>query len=391
MKKNLLFVIPSLCSGGAEKSLITLLSLIDSTKYNIDLFLFRKEGLFLPNVPDYVNIIDGGESYSLFDGAATEHIKANLKKLRFDKILNRVAYSKALASGNREKIWQSLKTAFPKNKKHYDAAVGYLEGNAIYYCVDCVDADIKIGYIHNDYSKLGLDKNFDKLYFGKLDKLVSVSEECCDVLQNIFPEFGEKILKIENISSPVALRLLAGNAAEEYEGINSKILLTVGRHNKQKGYDIAVAAAELLDKNGVDFRWFSIGKGELMPQIEDRIKEKHLEGKFILLGERANPYPYINGCDIYVQPSYYEGKSIAIDEAKCFAKPIVATKFSTVFDQLEDGETALLAEIDAQSVAEKIMQLINDKELCSKLSDNLRCTHRGNEDELDKFYAMLEG
>lgn len=390
MKKNLLFVIPSLCSGGAEKSLITLLSLIDSTKYNIDLFLFRREGLFLPNVPDYVNIIDGGESYKLFDGAAAEYIKTNLKKLRFDKILNRIYYSKALASGNRARIWKYLKTAFPKNKKHYDAAIGYLEGNTIYYCVDCVDADIKIGYIHNDYSKLNLDISFDKPYFEKLNKLVSVSEECCDVLKNIFPEFSEKVLKIENISSPGALCLLAVNAAEEYEGVGSIILLTVGRHNKQKGYDIAVDAAEILDKNGVDFKWFSIGKGELMPQIEEKIKEKHLEKKFILLGERANPYPYISGCDIYVQPSYYEGKSIAIDEAKCFAKPIVATRFSTVFDQLANGETALLAEIDAQSVAEKIIQFINDKELCKKMSDKLKHTHKGNEEELEKFYAMLE-
>ncbi len=390
MKKNLLFVIPSLCSGGAEKSLITLLSLIDSTKYNIDLFLFRREGLFLPNVPDYVNIIDGGESYKLFDGAAAEYIKTNLKKLRFDKILNRINYSKALASGNRAKIWKYLKTAFPKNKKHYDAAIGYLEGNTIYYCVDCVDADIKIGYIHSDYEKLELDKNFDVEFFNKLNYLVGVSEQCGKVLCENFTELNDRIKVIENVTSPTVLKKLSEDIITEYENIFVPIILTVGRISSPKGYDIAVDAAEILDKNGVDFKWFSIGKGELMPQIEEKIKEKHLEEKFILLGERANPYPYISGCDIYVQPSYYEGKSIAIDEAKCFAKPIVATKFSTVFDQLANGETALLAEIDAQSVAGKIMQLINDKELCKKMSDKLKHTHKGNEEELEKFYAMLE-
>jgi glycosyltransferase involved in cell wall biosynthesis len=52
-----------------------------------------------------------------------------------------------------------------------------------------------------------------------------------------------------------------------------------------------------------------------------------------MLGEKANPYPYINQCDIYVQTSRYEGKSIAIDEAKCLLKPIVVTNFPTVFDQ----------------------------------------------------------
>ena len=390
MKKNLLFVMPSLCSGGAEKSLVTLLSLIDSTKYNIDLFLFRREGLFLPNVPEHVNVIDGGESYGLFDGAAAEYIKASVKKLRFDKILNRIRYSKALASGDREKIWQCLKTAFPKNKKHYDAAIGYLEGNAIYYCVDCIDADKKIGYIHSDYNKLELNKDFDLDFYKKLDYLVGVSEQCGKVLCDNFCEINDRIRVVENITSPLVLKNLSEDTIPEYENISAPKILTVGRISSPKGYDIAVDAAEILDKNGINFKWFSIGKGELMPQIEERIKEKHLEEKFILLGERANPYPYISGCDIYVQPSYYEGKSIAIDEAKCFAKPIVATKFTTVFDQLAQGETALLAEIDAQSVAEKITELINDKTLCQKLTDNLNSTHKGNEEEIEKFYAMLE-
>ena len=147
---------------------------------------------------------------------------------------------------------------------------------------------------------------------------------------------------------------------------------------------------EVLLENGVDFKWFAIGKGELKDKIEEKISRYGLQEKFILLGEKSNPYPYIKNCDIYVQPSNYEGKSIAIDEAKAFAKPIVATKFTTVFDQLSDGETALLAEINAQSVAEKITQLINDESLCKKLSDTLARTHKGNEEELEKFYKLLE-
>ncbi len=390
MKKNLLFVIPSLCSGGAEKSLITLLSLIDYGKYDVDLFLFRKEGLFLPNVPKQVNILDSGESYSSFDGSMTGYIKSNLKVLNFGKIINRIKYSKALSSGDREQIWECLKKVFPKNTKHYDAAIGYLEGNSIYYCIDCINADKKIGYIHSDYSKLPLDKDFDTGFFNKLDFLASVSDECVKVLKKTFPEINNRIRVIENITSPTVLNEFSTGTAPEYKNAAVPIILTVGRISQPKGYDIAVDAAEILKKSGVDFKWFSIGKGVLTPQIEEKIKEKNLEDNFILLGERANPYPYIKDCDIYVQPSYYEGKSIAIDEAKCFAKPIVATKFSTVFDQLADGETALLAEIDAQSVADKIMQLINDKELCEKLSDNLNRTHQGNEEELGKFYSLLE-
>ena len=162
MKKSLLFILPSLAGGGAEKSLITLLSLIDYSRYDVDLFLFRREGLFLPNVPEEVNIIDGGEGYSLFDGEAAAYIKKCVKNLRFFDAVNRIIYSCAVAKGDRKAIWTSLKKTLPKVKKHYDVAIGYLEGNANYYCVDCVDADIKIGYVHNDYSKLGFDENFDR-------------------------------------------------------------------------------------------------------------------------------------------------------------------------------------------------------------------------------------
>jgi len=390
MKKSLLFILPSLAGGGAEKSLITLLSLIDYSRYDVDLFLFRREGLFLPSVPREVNIIDGGEGYSYFDGEASVHIKKCIKSLHFSAAVNRILYSRAVAKGDRKAIWRCLKKALPKTGKHYDVAVGYLEGNANYYCVDCTDADVKIGYIHNDYSKLGLDENFDRPFFEKLDKLISVSPECSDVLKKTFPEMAERIFTVENISSPEALRQLAVENPAEYTGVEEKILLTVGRFSEQKGYGTAVDAARILKDNGAAFKWFAIGKGELKSTIEEKINRYGLQEDFILLGEKSNPYPYIDNCDIYVQPSNFEGKSIAIDEAKAFSKPIVATKFSTVFDQLSDGETALLAEIDAADVANKITQLINDEALCKSLSDTLARTHKGNEEELEKFYALLE-
>jgi len=391
MKKKLLFIMPDLGSGGAEKALITLLNLFDYNKYDVDLFLFRRQGLFLPSVPPQVHITDGGNDYELFDGSASACIKSSVKKLNFSFAANRMKYAKALESGDKTAVWNCIKKALPKTDKHYDVAVAYLEGNSVYYCVDCVDADKKIGYVHNDYNKLGLDKNFDRPFFEKLDYLVSVSDICVDVLRENFPDLKEKIRLMLNIVSPTILKSLGKENAEEYKNTGSKILLTVGRFSSQKGYDMAVDAAKILSDKGLDFKWFAIGKGDLQTQISDRIRELGLEDKFILLGERANPYPYINNCDIYVQPSYFEGKSIAVDEAKIFAKPIVCTKFPTVYDQLTNGETALLAEINAESIAEKIETLINSEELCKALSENLKKEKCGNEEEIDKFYALLEG
>ena len=382
---------PALGSGGAEKALTTLLNLFDFDSYDVDLFLFRRQGLFLSNVPPQVNIIDGGKDYELFDASASACIKSSVKKLNFSLAANRMKYAKALESGNKTAIWNCIKKALAKIDKHYDIAVAYLEGNSIYYCVDCVDADFKIGYVHNDYNGLGLDKNFDRPYFEKLDYLVSVSDECVSVLKEIFPEFESKIKLMLNIVSPKILESLGKKDAEEYKNNDAKKLLTVGRFSSQKGYDMAVNAADILNRKGYDFKWYSIGKGQLEEQIKEQIRSLGIEDKFILLGERSNPYPYIKNCDIYVQPSYFEGKSIAIDEAKIFRKPIVCTSFPTVYDQLTDNETALLAQINAESIAEKIEELLNSEELCKKLSNNLSKEKAGNEEEIDKFYTLLEG
>ncbi len=390
MKKDVLFIMPNLGSGGAEKALTTMLSLFDYGRYEVDLMLFRREGLFLPDVPTEVNIIDGGENYCAFDASASAYIKSRLIRFDISSVINRIVYSKALNANNRSKAWRCMKKALAKPQKHYDVAIAYLEGNSIYYCVDCIDADKKIGYVHNDYNGLGLDKNFDRPFFEKLDYLVTVSDECANVLRETFSEAASKVRMLENLISPSLLKSLAKNIPDEYK-TNSKKLLTVGRFSSQKGYDMAVEAAEILDKKGYDFKWFAVGKGDLMPQIQQEISKRSLQEKFILLGEKSNPYPYINSCDIYVQPSYFEGKSIAIDEAKAFAKPIVCTSFPTVYDQLTDGKTALLAETNPQSIAEKIEVLLNDETLCTTLSDNLKKEKIGNEEEIDKFYRLLEG
>ena len=396
MKKRLLFVMESMGSGGGERSLLSLLQLIDYGKYDVDLLLFSPSGLFMGMIPPQVNLISFGKSYDSFVQPVNASVKAYLTKGNVKVAYNRIMYSKTVNGKGgstlyRDQLaWKYMRCAFENTLPEYDAAIGYLEGKPNFFVADCVKAKIKIGYIHSDYRKLEMDKKFDEKTFEKLDYIVGVSEKCAEILREEFPDLKEKILAVENITSPTVLQKMADESVAEYENVNSEILLTVGRIAPPKGYDIAVDAAEILVKNGVDFKWFAIGRGELQAEIEQKIKEKNLENKFILLGERANPYPYIAGCDIYVQPSYFEGKSIAIDEAKCFAKPIVATKFTTVLDQLADGETAVLAQINAESVAEKIMQLISDNELCEALSENLKKEKLGNEEEIEKFYNMLD-
>ncbi len=388
--KKLLFIMPKLGVGGAEKSLISLLQLFDYSAYDVDLLLFRKEGAFLADVPEQVNIIDAGEEYLSFDGSALEYIKGCLKKFNVSHILNRTAYSKTVSSGDLGKSWKCLKKVMAAPTKHYDTAIAYLEETSTYFCADCVSADKKIAYVHCDYRKLINRPEFDGKYYKKFDRIVTISDECLISFAEVFPDCREKLTVIENITSAKAVRKFAEKPIDDFGADGKPKILTVGRLAPPKGYDMAVDAAKILSDKGYKFKWFAIGSGDLEQQIKQQIKQLGLEDKFILLGERANPYPYIKNCDIYVQTSYSEGKSIAIDEAKIFAKPIVCTSFPTVYDQLTDGKTALLAEINAESIAEKIEILLNDDSLCKALSENLKKEKAGNEEEIDKFYQLPE-
>ncbi len=396
MKKKILFVMENMGSGGGERSLLSLLQMIDYEKYEVDLLLFKSAGLFLGMVPEQVNILTFDKPYTQFRQPAVKSAVSLFLSGRPALALKRVLYSRTVNSSSGsprsrdQHAWKYLKGFLTKTEKKYDAAVGYLEGIPNFYVADCARADTKIVYVHNDYRKLEMDAEIDSVFFSEVDYIVTVSEECEKVLREVFPQYAEKVRMIENITSSKILGKMAAENVEDFDKkSDEKFLLTIGRISQQKGYDLAIDAAEILVKKGFNFKWFSIGKGEMKDELLQKIKEKNLEEIFIFLGERANPYPYLSKCDIYVQPSYFEGKSIAIDEAKCLAKPIVATKFTTVYDQLADGETAVLAEMNAESIAEKIAQLIDDENLAKKLSGNLKKMKHGNEEEVQKFYALL--
>ncbi len=387
MKERILFVIPSLRSGGAEKSLISLLSLMNYEKYDVDLLCFRRDGLFYDKIPQEVNVIKGTEDYEMFDGDAKAATIYFLKKGKFPSLLDRVKYTRKSLTENER--WNLLKKQLPAMKKEYDCAVGYLEGNASYFVAENVQAKRKICYVHNDFKKLGLCKEKSRELFTKCDKVVTVSQACLDSLTDEFSELCEKFMIIENITSPKIINeyALEQKPYEKDKGLFR--ITTVGRLASQKAIDLAVKASAILKEKGYVFKWYHIGTGALKEEIKSLISTLGVENEFILLGEKSNPYPYIGQCDIYVQPSRYEGKSIAIDEAKCLCRPIVTTNFTTVADQIQDGVNGLVCKMDENDIAAKIETLLNDEGLRKKLTYNLSKEKTGNEEELEKFYSIL--
>ena len=389
--KKILFIMNNLNCGGAEKALVSLLKTIDYSQYEVDLLLFRHEGIFLKQVPEEVNILPEPFGYKYYDMSSIKAIKELLKQGRIGDAIRRI---KAIFIYKSEKdtyrcgqkVWPYVSKIFGKLNKKYDVAIGYLENNPIYYCVDNVDAKKKIGFIHNDYDKLGLNPIGDRIYFNELDNIVTISEECAEVLKNRFPEYKDKVRVMYNIVSPSIINEMA---KEKIDINNAEInLVTVGRLNYQKGYDMAIEACKKLVEKGYDIKWNILGEGEERANLEGLIKKYNLQDRFILLGIKENPYPYVQNADIYVQTSRFEGKSIAIDEAKILNKPILVTNFTTVRDQISDGVNGIIVDMNVDSIVDGLETLIKDSNLRNKLKKNLANEELGTENEIEVFYSL---
>lgn len=378
--------------GGAEKSLISLLHTLDYSKVEVDLFLFKHEGMFFSKLPKQVNILEVPQHYPYFDMSIKAAVKDCIKNKRMNLVLPRISSgyiyrTEKNAAKREQRAWKYIAKSFPILNKEYDAAFGYLEKSPIYYIVDKVKARTKIGFIHNDYDKLGMDPILDYPYFSKLDKIITVSEACVDILKERFPHYEHKIDLMYNIISPATIIEMANTDIEiSRSSIN---IASVGRLNHQKGFNLAIEACEKLVNDGYDIKWYIVGEGEERKHLEQLIKDKQLQHAVILTGIQENPYPYILHCDLYVQTSLFEGRCLTITEAKILKKPIVSTNFKVIYDQLSDEINGLIVNKDANSIYQGIKKLIDNESLRNHFINNLMKETLGTEREIEKLYQWI--
>jgi len=380
--------------GGAEKSLISILQTIDYDKYNVDIQLFKTEGLFLKQVHEKANLLSPLDSYKYFDMPFVQALTKSFLKGRFDIVFNRLLFgyvfkTEKKPSRREQRCWKYVSRCIPKNNKKYDAAIGFLEKNPIYYCIEKIKAKKKIGFIHNDYDKLEMDKTIDKPYFKYLDAIVTDSEECKAVLVKNFPESQYKIKIVANIVSPTLINKLSNESITDFPKKNTYNIISIGRLDPQKGYDFAIDALKIVKEKGFSFHWTILGEGQLKQNMLNQIETNNLQNNVSFLGIKENHYPYVKLADLYMQTSRFEGKSIAIDEAKILNKSILVTNFSTVNDQITNNKTGMIVDMNAEAIAKGIIELITNKDLSKKLTKNLSNEILGTESEIEKIYDLI--
>lgn len=392
-KKKILFVNYSLHSGGIEKSLVTILSLFDYEKYEVDLQLFANEGLFLERVPRKVNLLEPlfPEAYRLnIRQAFPALLKQGHPLLALCRLLVSFAGLRGTMGERLVRMWKVERLFARSNRKEYDCAVAFMEGQPIYYNVEKVKSAVKIGFIHGDYEAMGLRADFDRAYVEKLDALCTVSESCLASLRRVFPRQAERCHVIFNIISADFMHTLAQQGSGFDDGFSGLKILSIARLSHQKGLDIALPAVAALAKQGLAFRWYIIGVGPEEASLKAAVKECALTDRVIFLGERANPYPYLKDCDVYLQPSRFEGKSIAVDEAMVMCRPILLTDFSTAADQINSGVNGLIVPMTPEGVEQGLRTLLTDRTVRDAFSQALARGKYSNEDEIKKLYALME-
>jgi glycosyltransferase involved in cell wall biosynthesis len=385
MKLKILFVIDSLNSGGAEKSLVSLLSLLDYDKYDVDLLMFSRKGLYLSLLPKEVNVIVDSEA---LENLQRKNLKQLYYKLGNSLSLRNPIYKNFFHSAQINWKWKS-KIIKQLNKK-YNVAIAYSQGFPTYFVAEKVESTKKYCWINTDYKKASYNKRFDEHFYNYFDNIVAVSESNKEIFIKEMPSAKDKTLVIYDIISPKLVRSMSEQPAafqDNYKGIK---ILTIGRLVEVKGYDLAIKACYQLKKQGINFKWYSIGEGGLKPKLEKLVKDYGLEDTFVFLGPHQNPYNYLKMCDIYVQPSRFEGFGMAIAEAKILHKPIISTNFPVVYNQIENGDNGIIVSMSPNEISQGIKKIIRNKELKEKIISNLKHESIGTENEIHKLYRLIE-
>ncbi|QEL86299.1 glycosyltransferase [Bacillus mycoides] len=397
-KKKILITSFDMAIGGVERSLIGLLNTIDYSKYDVDLMLFKHEGEFLFLLPKMPNLLKEVKQYTTFRKSIKQILQEGQITIGLTRTLGRIlgdAHGRYVKSEEAGYLviqygWRITLPFIPKLEEEYDVAISFLWPH--YFIGDKVRAKRKIGWIHTDYSNIKLNTDMEYKMWSKMDNIVAVSEGCRDSFLSSLPNVNKKVEIIENILSPEFVREQAyqEDITEEIQVKSEKVkLVTVGRLSYAKGIDLAMYALRDLVDQGYDIEWYVVGYGAQEAELRELLAELNLEKRFFLLGKKTNPYPYIKACDIYVQPSRYEGKAVTVREAQIIGKPVLITNFSTANSQVRDGVDGIVTEMGINGIANGIKKLIGDKELREKLAENTLKGEYGNRNEIDKLYALF--
>lgn len=398
MKKKCIFIaIHYLEIGGAEISLIGLLNAIDYSRYEVDLFVYSHQGELMKLIPKEVNLLPEISKYAQIEQPMISVLKRGYVDVVLARLWAKVrfaAYARRVKPKDGSAVFQYVANAVTPclpSLHHlgmYNLAISFLTPHNI--VLEKVQARKKIAWIHTDYSRIDVNAALELPVWNGYDYIASISPDVSRTFLSVFPSLQGKLVEIANILSPAFVR----NRAEEQVdlsvfGDEAVKLLSIGRFTYPKNFDNVPDILRRIREHGIDARWYLIGYGGDESLIRQRIREAGMENYVVIIGKKANPYPYIQACDLYIQPSRYEGNSVTVREAQMLCKPVVVADYPTAASQIQNEKDGVIVPLENAACAEGIVRVIQDAELQSQLIQFLNAHDYGNEGEVEKIYKLI--
>lgn len=403
MKKRIFIAIHYMEIGGAEISLVGLLHSLDYTRYDVDLFVYRHVGELMEYIPSKVNLLPEIGAYAHLECPIKQAVKdgfLSLATARLRAKLRFFAYRKKHNPSDdfafHQILARSTASSLPSLEKfgEYDLAISFLQPHNI--VLEKVRAKKKICWIHTDYSKVAVDPKMELPVWSGYDHIISISDAVTQGFLKVLPSLKDKIVLMQNILPQKFVEDRSALVPEEEvltqmpreDGVVN--LLSVGRYSWAKNYDNVPDICRRILEKGCRVKWYIIGYGTEEGVIRSKIGECAMEGNVILLGKKTNPYPYIKACDIYVQPSRYEGNSVTVREAQMLRRPVVVTAYPTASSQVVDGIDGKIVPLDNESCASGIAEFVKDTGLREKIERNLSVSSYSNEDQVKTLDTLID-
>lgn len=377
--KKVLIVAENLDLGGVEKILISWLhALVGRNDLEVNLFLLNQNGRLVKEIDKKVKIVHHDKKYD--DKFTPFYIRKKQKnKIKFlietasDLIKTKTTKQKyGISAGAAIRYYYAKKTEPLKGA--FDISIAFTDGAPLEYIENNVESREKIVFIHGEYnSKLPKIKQES---FEKIDRIICVSERVKDRLVKQLPSIRRKTTVIDNF---VKINKKARNERAKYPYDSPINILSVGRISPQKNYYNFIKKI-IENKNKIQNKChiYVIGEGPDYKKIETVIEQNKANNIVTLLGYKYNPYPWINACDIYVQPSINEGDSIAIKEAKAFNKPIIATDVGNANKVISDGHDGFIVK-NLDDLIDKLVTVVNDKNIRNDIITNSKREAKGDD------------
>ncbi len=356
--KKILFYTNGVGLGGVERIILEILKEINKNKFDIKLGLQYQD-------------------QNIFENEISK--KVEYKYMLPQKIIDKSLYYRSKKKNIFYKLMYSFMLKYEKYiiKKNYlefskdrDIVIDFKSGDFL-KLINLKNGNNKkrICWIHGEITKLNRyqeRKNKLKNQLKKCNKIICICNEMRDNIIKEIPEVKEKLQVIYNPFNIDRIKNQSNNilnlSNEEKKLLNEKYIIMVSRlDNNQKDILTLIKAFSLYLEKDSDLKLYLLGEGPDRKRIEEKIKEKNLEDKILLLGMKKNPYPWINNAELLVHSSKYEGLPTVLIEALILRKVVISTNCPTGPKEiLNNGKYGSLVNIgDYKAMADEIYDLLN--------------------------------